>query len=148
MFINNEFVAAKDGSTLNLENPFNGEHLAVVSSAQGSDVDAAVAAASTAFYGPWKTTSPEHRGRLLNRLADLIEEEADAFATLEALDAGILFEDSKGKNVPQAVSTLRYFAGWADKIAGQLLHISLGFGYTQRDPIGVCAAIVPWNSPL
>lgn len=136
------------GETLDIENPFNLEKLATLSAAQGADVDLAVQAAEAAFYGGWKTTLHPVRAKLLHRLADLIEQHADELALLEALDAGILFNDSKGLHVPNAVSTLRYFAGWTDKIDGKLLQIPEGTAYTIREPIGVCAAIVPWNCPL
>ncbi|KAF0324941.1 putative aldehyde dehydrogenase [Colletotrichum asianum] len=130
------------------KNPFNLEKLATLSAAQGADVDLAVKAAEAAFYGGWKTTLPPVRAKLLHRLADLVEQHADELALLEALDAGILFNDSKALHVPNAVSTLRYFAGWTDKIDGKLLQIPEGTAYTLREPIGVCAAIVPWNCPL
>ena len=86
--------------------------------------------------------------RLLSKLADLTERDAVDLASLESIDAGILYEESLHFNVPQAVDTLRYFAGWADKGAGQSLHIPNGLAYTQNEPLGVCAAIVPWNAPL
>lgn len=86
--------------------------------------------------------------RLLSKLADLIERDAVELASLESIDAGILYGDSLNFNVPQTVDTLRYFAGWTDKGAGQSLHIPNGLAYTQNEPLGVCAAIVPWNAPL
>lgn len=131
-----------------MENPATGDLLASVSSAQRVDVDAAVSAAQAAFRGPWKDVLPAKRGELLLQLASLMERDIDDLASLEALDAGILAGESKGLHVPQACETLRYFAGWADKITGQLLHIPQGYAYTRREPIGVCAAIVPWNAPL
>ncbi|KGO55702.1 Aldehyde dehydrogenase, N-terminal [Penicillium expansum] len=148
LFINNEFQLATGGSQLEVENPTTGSLLASVSAAQREDVDAAVSAAKAAFQGPWATLTPARRGQLLNRLADLIERDADDLASLEALDAGVLFGESKGLHIPQATETLRYFAGWADKIAGQLLSIPQGYAYTRREPLGVCAAVVPWNAPL
>ncbi|KEZ43126.1 Aldehyde dehydrogenase [Scedosporium apiospermum] len=148
LFINNAFRLAAGGSELNVENPTTGDRLASVSAAQREDVDAAVAAAQAAFYGSWRTILPSDRGKLLNRLADLIESNADDLASLEALDAGILFGESKALHITQATDTLRYFAGWADKITGQLLSIPQGHAYTRREPVGVCAAIVPWNAPL
>lgn len=111
-------------------------------------MDIAVEAAQAAFHGPWRAVAPARRGQLLNRLADLIERDADDLASLEALDAGILFGESKALHISQATETLRYFAGWADKITGQLLSIPQGYAYTRREPIGVCAAVVPWNAPL
>lgn len=83
-----------------------------------------------------------------SQLADLIERDAVDLASLESIDAGILYGESLQFNVPQAVDTLRYFAGWADKGAGQSLHIPDGLAYTQHEPLGICAAIVPWNAPL
>ncbi|KAK9444583.1 Aldehyde dehydrogenase [Metarhizium brunneum] len=148
LFINNEFQPSVGGDVLPVENPATGDLLASVSSAQRVDVDAAVSAAQAAFRGPWKDVLPAKRGELLLQLASLMERDIDDLASLEALDAGILAGESKGLHVPQACETLRYFAGWADKITGQLLHIPQGYAYTRREPIGVCAAIVPWNAPL
>lgn len=88
------------------------------------------------------------RRALLFKLAELIERDSEIFATIEALDAGVLFNDSKFLHVAAAVETLRYFAGWADKCNGSSMPISGGMAYTKKEPIGVCAAIVPWNSPL
>ena len=129
-------------------NPTTGALLGSLSAAQREDVDAAVEAAKTALSTTWKKTLPSARGQLLNKLADLIERDADELASIEAVDAGILFGESKGLHVGQAVETLRYFAGWADKIAGQSLHIPQGYAYTRREPLGVCSAVIPWNSPL
>lgn len=148
LFINNEFQPATGGSQLEVENPTTGNQLASVSAALREDVDAAVVAAQVAFRGPWRSVTPAQRSKLLNQLADLIERDADDLASLEALDAGILFGVSKTMHIPQATATLRYFAGWADKIAGQLLSIPEGYAYTRREPLGVCAAVVPWNAPL
>lgn len=108
----------------------------------------AVAVASKAFRSEWKAVSPQHRGRLLNKLADLIERDGDELASLEAIDVGVPFSESRFLHVNHAVETLRYFAGWADKLSGKLLQIADGIAYTMREPIGVCAAIVPWNAPL
>lgn len=133
---------------MKIENPSNGQLLASISAAQKEDVDAAVVSAQKAFKGSWKSTPPTQRGQLLNRLADLIERDADDLASIEALDAGVLFRESKGLHISQSLETLRYFAGWADKITGQLLDIPQGYAITRREPLGVCAAIIPWNSPL
>ncbi|KAF7558088.1 hypothetical protein G7Z17_g133 [Cylindrodendrum hubeiense] len=148
LFIGNEFVAAADASQINTENPSTGKVLASLSAAQKEDVDSAVVSAQKAFKGSWKSTAPAQRGQLLNKLADLIERDADDLSSLEALDAGIIFRESKGLHIAQALETLRYFAGWADKITGQLLDIPQGYAITRREPLGVCAAIIPWNSPL
>ncbi|KAM3528754.1 hypothetical protein MY4038_005759 [Beauveria bassiana] len=148
LFINNDFQPAAGGSELQVENPTTGARLATVSAAQKEDVDRAVEAASAAFRGAWRDVGPAERGKLLNRLADLVERDADDLASLEALEAGVLFNESKALHIPQSVETLRYFAGWADKITGQLLSIPQGQAFTRREPLGVCAAVVPWNAPL
>ncbi|KAK3901411.1 Aldehyde/histidinol dehydrogenase [Staphylotrichum tortipilum] len=128
------FQPATGDAHLEVENPTTGERLASVSAAQRGDVDTAVAAAQAAFKGPWHAVSPAGRGRLLNKLTDLIERDAYDLAGLEALDAGIVFGESKRLHIPQACETLRYFAG--------------GYAFTRREPLGVCAAVVPWNAPL
>ncbi|PSN66177.1 putative aldehyde dehydrogenase [Corynespora cassiicola Philippines] len=148
LFISNQFTPARDGETLETTNPATGNHLATLASARQADVDAAVKAAQSALSSTWKTTSPSERARLLLRLADLFERDANELATLEAVDAGILLADSKERHVPQAIEVLRYFAGWADKLDGHALEIPNGMALTRREPVGVCAAIVPWNAPL
>jgi aldehyde dehydrogenase (NAD+) len=130
-----------------LESPLTGCRLATVSAAQIDDVDRAVQS-STDAYAVWKQKNPSARRTLLHRLADLVERDASLFASLEAIDAGILYQDSLRLNVQQAVENLRYFAGWADKVDGLTLSIPDGMAYTRRVPIGVCAAIIPWNAPL
>ncbi|KAF7118912.1 hypothetical protein CNMCM5793_008548 [Aspergillus hiratsukae] len=147
LFIHNEFTPSSSNTTLTVENPTTGNTLGTISAATAADVDRAVSSATTGFQ-TWRTTPGPERGRLLLKLADLIERDAEEFASLEAVDAGILYTDSMGMNIPQAVSNLRYYAGWADKIDGKTLDIPGGVGYTFREPLGVCAAIVPWNAPL
>ncbi|KAH7028911.1 LOW QUALITY PROTEIN: aldehyde dehydrogenase domain-containing protein [Microdochium trichocladiopsis] len=147
LFIDNKFVPATDNATLEVENPATGKHLATVSAAQKADVDIAVASSKKAFAS-WRKTSPSQRRDYLLALATALEKHASELASLEALDAGILYRESMGLNVSQALENLRYFAGWADKVDGETLTIPEGFAYTRREPIGVCAAIVPWNSPL
>lgn len=147
LFIDNEFVPATGNATIDLENPSTCKHLATVSAAQVEDVDKAVASSKKA-YSTWKDAAPGVRRGLLIKLADLIEEHAPEIASLESLDAGILYRDSTGLHIPQSVENLRYFAGWADKVDGETLKIQEGMAITHREPIGVCAAIVPWNSPL
>ncbi|BCR83247.1 putative aldehyde dehydrogenase [Aspergillus chevalieri] len=147
LFINNQFVPATNNHILETTNPANSRKLTDISAAQKEDVDRAVEASEAAFR-EWKTTPPQTRVRLLSKLADLIERDSIELASLEAIDAGILYGESLHLSVPQAVDTLRYFAGWADKGAGQSLPIPNGLAYTQHEPLGVCAAIVPWNAPL
>ena len=130
--------------------PFTGKPWAKIPRCDVADVDAAVAAASHAFRtGPWRAMNPSQRGRLLARLADLIEAEADRLAQLEVRDNGKLIAEMSAqvKYLPQ---WFRYFGGLADKIEGGILPIDKPgmFAFTRREPIGVVACIVPWNSPL
>ncbi|KIW15889.1 hypothetical protein PV08_05939 [Exophiala spinifera] len=147
LFIDNEFVPATGNATLDLENPATAQHLATVSCAQEQDIDRAVQSSQKAFVS-WKSALPSTRRQLLSKLADLLERDASDVSTLESLDAGILYNDSTRLNIPQALENLRYFSGWADKVDGMALAIPEGMAYTRREPYGVCAAIVPWNSPL
>ncbi|PHH91914.1 hypothetical protein CDD83_9781 [Cordyceps sp. RAO-2017] len=147
LFINNEFSAASDGKTIDLENPASGAFLAKVSAAQAKDVDRAVDAAAAAFK-EWRHTTPAQSRALLNKLADLIERDGQELASLEALDAGMLYRVSLGLSIPQAAETCRYYAGWIGKLEGRSMDIAEGMAYTRREPIGVCAAVVPWNAPL
>lgn len=148
LFINNNFVCASNDWTLDVTNPSTGLPLATVSAAGTEDVNAAVTAAQRAYNLTWKGMLPAKRGSFLLRLADLIERDATELASLEAVDAGILYTESLNLHIPQAVEVLRYFAGWADKISGKTLDIPGGIAFTRREPIGVCGAIVPWNAPL
>ena len=129
-------------------NPSTESPLAHIAAAAASDVDTAIKASSNALEG-WKATSASTRAQLLLELARLIERDSDELASIEAIDAGILFEESKALHVPNAVDTLRF---WANLIvtepSGQAIDIPGGFAYTRREPYGVCAAIVPWNAPL
>jgi acyl-CoA reductase-like NAD-dependent aldehyde dehydrogenase len=130
--------------------PFIGKPWAKIPRCDATDVDAAVAAASQAFRtGPWRTMNPSQRGRLLVRLADLIEAEADRLAEIEVRDNGKLIAEMSAqvKYLPQ---WFRYFGGLADKIEGGVLPIDKPgmFAFTRREPLGVIACIVPWNSPL
>ena len=111
-------------------------------------MDKAVASAKKTYQTRWKNIPPAKKGQLLNRLADIIERDADKLATIEALDTSILFAVSKHAHLSKAVESLRYFAGWADKIDGHYLNTPGGMAYTRREPLGVCNAILPWNSPL
>jgi aldehyde dehydrogenase (NAD+) len=148
LFIDNQFIPAAGDALVEVENPATGTLLAKVSAAQPADVEKAVASSSKAFRGSWRYTAPEERRRLLNRLGDLIERDGEELASLEAVDAGMLYAMSLSMSVGQAAEACRYFAGWADKIQGRTMRITEGMAYTKRHPIGVCAAIIPWNAPL
>ena len=131
-------------------NPATGREFARVAEAGSADVDRAVAAARSAFeMGPWRRCSGVDRGKLLYRLADLIDEHAEELTYLDALDAGKPIAESRAVDLPLAVACYRYFAGWADKIQGQVIPISGSyFCYLVHEPIGVVGAIIPWNFPL
>ena len=140
-------MPSSTGQVLPVENPSTGEQLGTISAAGPEDINNAVQSAKAGFK-IWKTVSGPAKAQLLLKLADLLEQNAQDLASLEAIDAGVLYTDSIGMNIPQAVGCLRYYAGWADKIDGRTLDMDGGIAYTHREPLGVCAAIVPWNAPL
>ena len=130
-------------------NPATEEVIAEVASADRSDVDAAVAAARAAFEGPWAKLSARERGRLVSRLADRLMERVDEVARLETLHNGKPISESRNIEIPAAAECFEYYAGWADKVMGETIPVKGNYlTYTLRDPIGVVAAIVPWNFPL
>ena len=148
LFIGGEFVDAVDGGTVEVLNPHDCSVLADVAEARQADVDRAVAAAKAAADG-WRTTPAAERGRLLLRLADLIEERTDELATLESTDTGHPVKDSRGLDVPRTAGCFRYFGGMADKLQGDVIPVEKGFlNYVVREPLGVVGQIVPWNFPL
>jgi aldehyde dehydrogenase (NAD+) len=149
LLINNQWVDSSDGKTFETYNPATGEVIAKVSAATATDVDRAVKAARKALEtAPWKTMDAVDRGRLLFRLADLIEQNASELAVLEALNCGKTINDSRG-DMNGVVATLRYYAGWADKIEGKTVPVRGNFlSYTLRQPVGVVGQIIPWNFPL
>jgi len=149
LFINNEFVKAVDGKTFDVINPSDESVICSVQEATEKDVDIAVAAARKAFEGEWRHVSPEQRGKYLNKLADLFEQNADLLAAVEALDNGKAFSMARNVDVPGCAGCLRYYGGWADKIEGKIIDTDPGsFNYTKKEPIGVCGQIIPWNFPL
>ncbi len=133
-------------------NPATGEVLTQIASASSEDVDRAVAAAHKAFEdrsGPWRKMSASERGRLIWRLADLLEKNIDEFAELETLDNGKPIFESRYVDMPMVIDVLRYYAGWATKIHGETVNtFETAFTYTLREPVGVVGMIVPWNFPL
>jgi betaine-aldehyde dehydrogenase len=133
--------------------PADGSLAARVAAADESDVDAAVQAARRALVGEWAEVTGAGRGALLNRLADLVERDADTLARLEALDIGKPVGQPTALDVPNTIATFRHFAGWADKVQGTTIPTAGYQGrpthsYTVREPIGVIGAIIPWNTPL
>ena len=148
LFIDGEFVDAIDGATLDVLNPHDGSLLAVVAEGGEADVDRAVDAAKAAFPA-WSSLASNERGRILLRLADIIESHADELARLESTDTGHPLKDTTMLDVPRTVATFRYFGGMADKYQGFVPPVEAGFlNYVLREPIGVVGQIVPWNFPL
>jgi phenylacetaldehyde dehydrogenase len=157
MLIDGKFVHAASGKTLPVYNPATGEVMAHVPEAEAEDVDRAVRAARRAFdEGPWSQFSANRitasqRGRMLMKLADLLEQHLEEFAALESMDNGKPLAVARVADVPLAVDLFRYMAGWATKITGNTFPISFPgdyLAYTLREPIGVVGQIIPWNFPL
>jgi aldehyde dehydrogenase (NAD+) len=149
LLINNEWRDASGGKTMDVVNPATEEVIATVASADKSDVDEAVKAARAALHGPWGTMSARARARLISKLADRLLEKADEVARLETLHNGKPIFESRQIEIPAAAECFEYYAGWADKIMGETIPVKGNYlTYTLREPIGVVAAIVPWNFPL
>ncbi|GAB0091991.1 aldehyde dehydrogenase, mitochondrial [Sergentomyia squamirostris] len=150
LFINNEFVDAKSGKTFPTVNPANCKKLADIAEADKADIDAAVEAATKAFSrnSEWRNLDASARGRLLNKLADLIERDINTLANLESLDNGKPFGDSVF-DINCAIDTFRYYAGWADKIHGNTIPADgSSLTLTRKEPVGVVGQIIPWNYPI
>ena len=149
LFIGGKFVEGSSKKTFAAINPATGETLCQVAEADKSDVDRAVKTARKALEtGPWKKMDAADRGRLMFKLADLAEKHAEELAALESLNCGKTINDSKG-DLQGVVNTLRYYAGWADKIEGKTVPVRGNFlSYTLRQPVGVVGQIIPWNFPL
>ena len=151
ILINNKWVDSVSGKTFETLNPATGEPLAKVAEADAADVDLAVKAARKAFHSksPWRRMSASERGKLISRLADLMEKNADELATLESLDNGKPRHVARAADLPLSIACYRYYAGWADKIQGKTIPISGDyFCYTRHEPVGVVGQIIPWNFPL
>ncbi|EIM81827.1 aldehyde dehydrogenase [Stereum hirsutum FP-91666 SS1] len=150
VFIDGNFIAGSNNTTIDVINPTNGEIIAKVSEATTKDVDLAVEAAQKAFDTTWGLNAPGAlRARLLNKLATLMEEHHDRLSAVEALDNGKTFNWAKYGDVTIAIDTIKYYAGWADKIQGKTIETSKGkLAYTRHEPIGVVGQIVAWNFPL
>ncbi|AON53740.1 aldehyde dehydrogenase family protein [Herbaspirillum seropedicae] len=148
LFINGRFVPAEDGATLPVLNPHDNSVIANVSMGGQADIDKAVAAAKAAFPR-WSRMAAMDRGRLLLKLADAIEANADELACLESIDTGHPLRDTRNLDVPRTAVTFRYFGGMADKLEGSVIPVEAGFlNYVLREPVGVVGQVVPWNFPL
>jgi phenylacetaldehyde dehydrogenase len=152
VYIDGQFGPAASGKVFPIYNPATGNVMTYVPDAESEDVNRAVMAARRAFdHGPWPRLSPSERGRLMWKLADLLEANLEEFAEIESLDNGKPFSVARVADIPLAVDMFRYMAGWATKISGTTLPLSASHdfhSYTLREPIGVVAQIIPWNFPL
>jgi aldehyde dehydrogenase (NAD+) len=150
LLINNQWVESASGKRFPTVNPATGEEICRVAEADAADVDKAVHAAREAFEkGPWRKMAAAERGKLLYKLADLIEKNADALARLEALDNGKPYQVARTADLPLVIGCYRYYAGWADKIQGKTIPVAGNyFCYTRHEPVGVVGQIIPWNFPL
>src|SRR5450755_148730 len=149
LLINGQWVNSESGKTFATINPTTGKEICQVAEADAADVNKAVKAARAAFNGPWRKMSGSERGRLLNKLADLIERNAEELARLESLDNGKPFAVAKAADLTLTVACYRYYAGWADKLQGKTIPVNGDyFTYTKHEPVGVVAQIIPWNFPL
>jgi phenylacetaldehyde dehydrogenase len=156
LFINGQWSDAASGKTFETPNPATGEILARVAEGDAEDINRAVRAARQAFdNGPWSRMTPSERGRIIWRIGDLILEHTDELAQLESLDNGKPFAVAQAADVPLAADLFHYMAGWATKIEGNTINISVPYmpganfhSYTLREPIGVVGQIIPWNFPL
>jgi len=156
LFINGQWADSASGKTFETPDPATGETLARIAEGDAEDINRAVKAARKAFEeGPWSRMTPSERGRLVWKIGDLILEHTDELAQLESLDNGKPFVVAQAADVPLAADLFHYMAGWATKIEGNTIDISVPYmpganfhSYTLREPIGVVGQIIPWNFPL
>ena len=156
LFINGQWSDAASGKTFETPDPATGETLARIAEGDAEDINRAVKAARKAFEeGPWSRMTPSERGRIVWKIGDLILEHTDELAQLESLDNGKPFAVAQAADVPLAADLFHYMAGWATKIEGNTIDISVPYmpganfhSYTLREPIGVVGQIIPWNFPL
>ncbi len=155
LFIDGQWTDAASGKTLQTPDPATGETLATIAEADAEDINRAVSAARRAFDGPWSRLTPSERGRIIWKIGDLILEHADELAQIESLDNGKPYAVARAADVPLAADLFHYMAGWATKIEGNTIDISVPYmpganfhSYTLREPVGVVGQIIPWNFPL
>ena len=152
LLIGGEWVDAKSGKIFDVFDPATGRPIAKAAEGDAADIDAAVAAARRAFEsGPWARMSPLERSKLIYRLGDALEANAEEFAALEALDNGKPIRDARAIDVPGSYEMFRYMSGWATRLNGETVPISAPgnwHAYTLREPVGVVGQIIPWNFPL
>ena len=154
LFINNQFIDSSDGEFLDIFNPTDESLICKVACASSDDVDKAVTAAKVAFEeGDWSRMNARDRGKLMYRLADLMEQHKEELAVIESIDSGAVYTLALKTHIGMSIETWRYFAGWCDKIQGSTIPINnarpnKNLSFTKKEPIGVCGLITPWNYPL
>ncbi|CAH0047658.1 unnamed protein product [Clonostachys solani] len=165
LFINNEWVESRENDRIVSVSPIDESEICTVHGAGALDIDDAVKAARQAFEQSWRDTDASIRGDLINKLAQLIEKHADTLAAIETWDNGTAYfslrispltcipgktiQAARYEDIPESINVLKYYAGWADKLTGQLISNNPHkLAYTTREPLGVCGAIIPWNFPL
>lgn len=150
LFIGGKFIPAQDGKTFEVFNPSTGKVIANVSEAGVKDIDHAVDVAEEAYNNRWGEIVPAfERGKLLIKVAEIIEANADELASLEAIDNGKAFNYARGFDITEGAATFRYYAGWADKDHGKVIETNnTKLVYTRHEPIGVVGQIIPWNFPF
>ncbi|NP_001080951.1 aldehyde dehydrogenase 1A [Xenopus laevis] len=151
IFINNEWHNSISGKKFPVYNPATGEKVCEVEEGDKEDVNKAVKAAREAFQigSPWRRLDASERGRMLNKLADLVERDRLILSTMESIDGGKPYTASYFGDIPGAIKSLRYCAGWADKVQGRTIPMDGDyFTFTRHEPVGVCGQIIPWNFPL
>ena len=150
MLIDGRWVSSASGKTFETTDPSTGKVICHVAEGDKTDIDLAVAAARRAFdSGPWRRMSASERGRIMYKLADLIESHKEELAALESLDNGKPYLDALNADLPLTIKAFRYYAGWADKIQGKTIPLDGDyFCYTRHEPVGVVGQIIPWNFPL
>src|SRR5437588_3153980 len=150
LFIGGRWLDSVSGKTFPTLNPATGETICQVAEGDKADVDLAVKAARRAFEdGPWSKMNASERGRLLNKLADLIEQHKEELAALESLDNGKPYRDALAADLALTIKCYRYYAGWADNIQGKTIPVEGPyFCYTRHEPVGVVGQIIPWNFPM
>lgn len=149
LFVNGKWIDSYSARSFTTVNPATEEAIAEIAEANEKDVDAAVVSARAALTGPWAKMSPSERGRLIWKIADLLEKNIDEFAKLETLDTGKTINESRYADMPLCIDILRFYAGATTKIHGETLPVPPNFfTFTLKEPVGIVAAITPWNFPL
>ncbi|GBE83712.1 Aldehyde dehydrogenase [Sparassis crispa] len=150
LYINGEFVDPVEGGTIDVMNPPTGKFITSIAAGTKADIDLAARAAKAAFKASWGFKTPGvERGKMLFKLADLVEQRIDEFAALDTLTNGKTFKTTAHGDCTSAIAILRYYAGWADKITGKTIETNDNkMTYTRHEPIGVVGQIIPWNVPM